>query len=346
MPAKGEMMKKILYILIAVLVLGVFAWAWQDKVSRDNASKELQPVSLALDWTPNTNHTGIYVAKANGWYRDQGIDLKILPYSDSTSSDVLVATGKADTGIGFTEYIVADAAVGSQVVSLAAIIAHNTSVIAVRQDSGITSPKQLDGKTFGGFGAPYEKAVMGQVIKNAGGAGNFNTVTVNTSPLQALKDKVIDFVWVFEGWEGLQAKREGLALTTFDLRDYGIPDYSTPNIISSPKTIEQKPELLKRFMAATVKGYEYARRNPEESARLLIENTPPATFADRELVYESQRFLSPLYQDPGLAWGVQDPSYWRAYPQFMLDKKTVLDASGDPVDSLNFSSLFTNEFLP
>jgi ABC-type nitrate/sulfonate/bicarbonate transport system substrate-binding protein len=219
-------------------------------------------------------------------------------------------------------------------------------VIAVRKDSGITSPAQLDGKTFGGFGAPYEKAVMKQVIQNAGGQGDFKVVTVNTSPLEALKNKAVDFVWVFSGWEGLQAKHEGLQLKTFKQTDYGMPDYYTPNIISSPETISSKPELLKRFMAATAKGYEYARKHPEESARILIEDTSAGTFPDQPLVYESQRYLSPRYQDKGRAWGVQEASFWRLYPQFMLDKKTVVDASGKPVESLDFDSLFTNKFLP
>lgn len=337
-------MKKTIFAAIAVLAAGIFAWSWWHSTPQTDSG--LKPLTFALDWTPNTNHTGIYVAMDKGWYKDRGIDLKILPYSDSTSSDVLVATGKADAGVGFTESIVADAGAGSNVVSLASIIAHNTSVIAVRKDSGITTPAQLDGKTFGGFGAPYEKAVMKQVIQNAGGRGDFKVVTVNTSPLDALKSGAVDFVWVFSGWEGIQAQHEGLALRTFRQTDYGMPDYSTPNIISSPATMKAKPEILKKFMAATAEGYEYARKHPDESARILIDNAPPGTFPDQSLVYESQRYLSPRYQDKGKAWGVQEVSFWRMYPQFMLDKKTVLDASGKPVNSIDFNALFTNEFLP
>ncbi|HEX5456180.1 MAG TPA: ABC transporter substrate-binding protein [Candidatus Saccharimonadales bacterium] len=337
-------MKKTIFAAVVIAAAAILAWSWWHKNEQDTSN--LEPFTFALDWTPNTNHTGIYVALNKGWYKDQGIDLKILPYSDSTLPDVLVATGKADAGIGSTESTVSDAGVGSNVVSLASIVAHNTSVIAVRKDSGITTPAQLDGKTFGGFGAPYEKAVMKQVIQNAGGQGDFKVVTVNTSPLQALKSGAVDFVWVFSGWEGIQAKHEGLQLRTFKQTDYGMPDYSTPNIISAPTTIKTKPELLKKFMSATAKGYEYARKHADESARILIENTPPGTFTDQSLVYESQRYLSPRYQDPGLAWGVQKPSFWRLYPKFMLDKKTVLDASGKPVGSLDFDSLFTNKFLP
>jgi ABC-type nitrate/sulfonate/bicarbonate transport system substrate-binding protein len=338
---------RILTVIVLLVAFGAGWYLWlkpsQDKSSED---KEQETLSLALDWTPNTNHTGIYVAQQKGWYKEQGIDLKILPYSPSTTTDVLVSSEKADVGIGFTEGIVSSNGAGSPVVSIAAVIAHNTSAIAVLKDSGITSPKQLEGKTFGGFGAPYEKAAMSQVIKNDGGRGDFKNFSVSTDPLTALKNKSVDFVWIFTGWEGIQAKREGIEITTFDLRDYGIPDYSTPNIISSPETIEKKREALKRFMAATAKGYEFARQNPDEAARILIDTAPPQTFADEELVRESQRYLSPLYQDEGKDWGVQEPDFWRKYPQFMLENQAVTDSSGKPVGSLDFDSLFTNEFLP
>src|SRR5437660_1373916 len=129
-------------------------------------SQQLTPMTLALDWTPNTNHTGIYVALAKNWYRDQRIDLKLLPYSSSVTPDTLVANGKADVGIGFTEGVVADAAVNQPVVSIAAIIQHNTSALVTLASSGITRPRDLDGKTYGGFGAPYETPVISLVFSS------------------------------------------------------------------------------------------------------------------------------------------------------------------------------------
>ena len=158
-------------------------------------------MNLALDWTPNTNHTGIYVALAQNWYRAEGIDLHLLPYSASVSPDVLVSTGKADVGVGFTEGIVADAAVGQPVVSIAAIIQRNTSALVTLADSGLTRPRDLDGKTYGGFGSPYESAVVGQVIKDDGGTGQFRNITLSVDAMQALESHRIDFVWVYEGWE-------------------------------------------------------------------------------------------------------------------------------------------------
>ena len=148
-------------VLLVIVVVGAFLWQqraagsgstvhvapWANCTSlAKSAPKQLTAMNLALDWTPNTNHTGIYVAQAEGWYRAEGIDLHLLPYSANVSSDVLVSSGKADVGVSSTEGIVADAAVGQPVVSIAAIIQHNTSALVTLASSGLNRPRDLDGK--------------------------------------------------------------------------------------------------------------------------------------------------------------------------------------------------------
>jgi ABC-type nitrate/sulfonate/bicarbonate transport system substrate-binding protein len=325
--------------IIIVLIGGL--WLFDKSQPQTNAT-----LTLALDWTPNTNHTGIYVALQKGWYQAAGINLKLLPYSDSVSADTLVFSGKADVGISSTEGIVADAGAGSPVISIAAIVAHNTSELAVRQDSGITSPQQLDGKTYGGFGAAYESAEVGAVIKHAGGTGDFRNVTLDTDPVQALQSRRVDVVWIFAGWEAIEAQHQGLALTTFPITQYGVPDYATPNFIASAATIKDKKALIRKFMSVTARGYEYARSHPSASAGLLMTAVPRGTFPDPSLVLESQAYLSPRYQDAYQPWGVQTRAAWFGYVQFMLDHQGVVDAAGKPVKTLSVDSLYTNEFLP
>src|SRR5947209_17367258 len=176
-------------LLLIVLVVGAFIW--QQRVigtaAGPHGTQKMTTMKLALDWTPNTNHTGIYVALAQGWYRAEGIDLHLLPYSANVSPDVLVSSGKADVGISSTEGIVADAAIGQPVVSIAAIIQHNTSALVTLAGSGLTQPRMLDGKTYGAFGAPYETAVVGEIIKRDGGRGVFKSVTLDVDAMQALE---------------------------------------------------------------------------------------------------------------------------------------------------------------
>ncbi len=334
--------KKFLFLFIlCALIVGAFVW----QNTSPKKAVALEPLSIVFDWTPNTNHTGIYVALAEGWYKEEGIDLTILPYSEAVSPDIVVASGKADLGISSTESIVADQAAGAPVVSVAAIIAHNTSSLAVRKDSGITRASQLEGKIYGGYGAPFEEPVINTIIKTDGGKGEFKNVTLGVDALEALKSKRIDFSWIFDAWQGVQAKREGLALTTFPITDNGIPDYSTPDIITSPSTLQGKKELLKKFMRATARGYEYARTHPKESAQMLIDTAPAGSFPDTGLVFDSQEYLSPRYADQGKPWGVQTKESWHDYPAFMLKKKSVFDAAGKPVTSLDFDGLYTNELF-
>jgi ABC-type nitrate/sulfonate/bicarbonate transport system substrate-binding protein len=335
-------------VLLVIVIVSVFVMQQRTPSTTTitpGTPTKLTHMTLALDWTPNTNHTGIYVALAKGWYRDQGIDLQLLPYSSSVNPDTLVSTGKADVGISSTESVVADYAVGQPVVSIAAILQHNTSALVVRADSGITSPRGLDGKTYGGFGAPYESAVVSAIIKHSGGTGKFKNVTLNIDSIEALKSKQIDFVWIYQGWEGIQAQREGLKLNEFYITDNGIPDYYTPTIIAGPNEIKLKSDLLKRFMVATARGYEFARSNVKESAQILLDQNK-GVFPDSGLVFASQDYLSPRYADPGHKWGLQDAAAWHGYPNFMLSAGAVQDAEGKPIKSINFDQLYSNQFLP
>src|SRR3989338_7845263 len=338
------MNKRFSIVVLVVLIVGGAFWVSQqsNKILSDG---KLVPLSLAFDWTPNTNHTGIYVALANDWYAEEGIELKILPYSGTVSTDVVVNAGTVDLGISSTEAITADAAAGAPVVSIAAIIAHNTSSLAVLKDSGIARPAQLEGKIYGGYGAPFEEPVVGTMIRTDGGTGAFKNVTLNVDPVEALRSKRIDFSWIFDAWQGIEAKRSGLALTTFPINKFGIPDYSTPDIITSPDTLKEKKDALKKFMRATARGYESAGTHPRESAQMLIDQVPPGTFPDEGLVFESQEYLSPRYADDGEKWGVQTAASWRDYPALMLANKAVFDAEGKPVTELDFDSLYTNELF-
>ena len=355
-------------LLLIVVVVGAFLWQQHAAGSGVKQSRpvsgtleqqctaltkpvtpgtqNLTSMSLALDWTPNTNHTGIYVALAQHWYSAEGIDLHLLPYSASVSPDVLVSSGKADVGVSSTEGIVADAAVGQPVVSIAGIIQHNTSALVTLANSGLTRPRDLDGKIYGAFGAPYESAVVGEIIQHDGGKGHFKSVTLDVDAMQALESHRIDFVWVFEGWEVIQAQREGFKLNVFPIINYGVPDYYTPNLITSPKEMQQKPELLRKFMLATACGYEYARSHAHESAQMLLNQNQNGTFPDTGLVFASQDYLSPRYADAGHKWGLQDAAAWHGYPQFILNADGVDDASGKPIHSMNFDALYTNRFLP
>ena len=339
-------MKNRIFVLLIILLLGIGFYFYQNKSYLNKQTvNTLTKFSFALDWTPNTNHTCLYVAQNKGYFRDDGLEVDILPYSSSVSPDVLVATGKADAGVGFTEWIIADNAQGSPVISIAGILAHNTSALITLDNPNIKSPKDLENKIYGGYGAPLEQAVVGEIIKKDGGKPKIKSLSLDIGALKALETKRVDFIWGYLGWEVIQAKREGVKLKSFPIVDYGIADYYTPNIITSTKMIKEKPEILRRFMRAISKGYEFAAKNPKEAAAILIQTTPKGTFPDESFVYESQNYLSTKYMDPGKKWGFQEKKMWMDFPRFILDSGSITDANGHVVKSMDIESLYTNEFL-
>ena len=199
-----------------------------------SASPAVGTVRLALDWTPNTDHTGFYVAQANGWYKDAGVDLKILPYG-TTAPEALIAAGQAECGISFQDALTFAAAGGAPIVSVMAILQHTAQEIAVLASSDIQRPRQLDGKTYAGFGYPNEVPTLQSVIRFDGGKGDFKSVTLDTAAYEALYAKKADFVITFAAWEGLEAKERGIDLRTFKFGDYGFPDFYQVVLACDPR---------------------------------------------------------------------------------------------------------------
>jgi ABC-type nitrate/sulfonate/bicarbonate transport system substrate-binding protein len=335
----------LLFVAVPMLLAGC---SFGTRTSSPSYTGLVAHVKLALDWTPNTNHTGIYVALEKGWYRQEGIDLTLLPYSSSIAPEQLVGTGQADFGISFTEGVTSARAAGEPVVSIAAIIQHNTSALISLKSSGLDTIAKLAGKHYVGFGAPYEQPVISQVL-SCGGASNtsFQNVTTALDPIAALKSGQFDFAWVFMGWEGIEAERQGLDLNVFPLLDYCMPDYYSPVIITNQQLISQHGDVIARFLKATAEGYTYAIAHPEDAANLLMQAAPAGTFDDKQLVYESQAYLSPRYSADTSCWGSQTLEKWTDYPRFMYTHSALLDVNNQPLTRPpNYAAAFTNQFLP
>ncbi len=323
--------------LIAVLSLVVIG-------SLVHAQDDLETIRLALDWLPNTHHTGIYVADAQGWYEEVGINLEILPYS-GVAPEIVVSSGRADVAVSSTENVLAAAAAGDPVVSIATLMHTNTAAFAVLADSDIMRPADFAGKTYAAFGAAYETPILETLIQADGSAGTVNSALLSVSGFEALLSGAADIVWIFEGVQGVQAELENIELRLFNFTDYGLPDYYTPVLASSPALIEASPESLQAFLAATARGYMFAADNPPEAAQLLIEGTPPGTFPNPELVNASQLFAANYYLTLSQPWGYQDPALWEGYPRLLLEAGVFTNANGEVVRDLDVSALFTNDLL-
>ncbi|WP_416829066.1 ABC transporter substrate-binding protein [Ectobacillus polymachus] len=301
-------------------------------------AKDLKKVTVVLDWFPNTNHTGLYVAKTKEYYKNQGLDVNIIQPGDNVTVEQMIASGKADFGISYQENVTSARAEDVPVVSIATIMQHNTSAFASLKKDNITSPKDFEGKRYGGWGSPAEEAAIASIMKQDNADFNkVNKIVLGQTDFLKSIGHDADFEWIYYGWDGIEAKRTGVDLNTIMVKDLNPAlDYYSPVIITSEKNTKENKDLVTKFMAATAQGYDFAIKNPSEAADILIQNVPDI---NKDLVKESQKWVSTKYQDDSAQWGVQKESVWTNYMNFLYDNKVINK-------KIDVNAAFTNEFLP
>jgi len=298
---------------------------------------ELTKAVLSLDWVPNTNHTGFYVALDKGWYAEEGIDLEIQIPSDPAAALKQVAAGNTEFGVSFQEEVTIARANDIPVVSIAAIIQHNTSAFAALQSSGIERAADFEGKTYASYALPIERPILkGLMGCDGADAEKVEFVDVGFDAFPALLGGRVDLAWIFMAWDGVQAQLKGVDLTLVPLYGSCLPDYYTPVVIAGEETLQERKDLARRFLQATARGYAYAIEHPEESSEILLKHSPES---DPDLVKASQAWLSPRYQDDAPSWGVQKAEVWSEFAQWMFEQG-LLPKEIDPDEA------FSNKYLP
>ncbi|MDR0409084.1 MAG: ABC transporter substrate-binding protein [Spirochaetaceae bacterium] len=296
-------------------------------------------VRVALDWTPNTNHTGLYSALENGYFAEAGFIVSIMqPPEDGAL--LLTAAGGTEYAFDFQESLgpaIARNTDALPVIAVAAIICHNTSGIMSLAHSGIKRPRDLAGKRFASWGTPLVTAIIRTVVEEDG--GDFNAVRMipnnATDAISALQTD-IDAIWIYYAWDGMKAKLEGIDINYIDFGSVNpVFDFYTPVFVVNADYAAANGDSVKRFMSALSKGYRYAMENPREAADILLKHAPEL---DPDLVYESQKYLVKRYQAESPRWGEIDENRWRSFYQWMYSEgllETNIGGAG-----------FTNEFLP
>lgn len=318
-----------MFIMLSVVIAGC---------SSSSGDGELTKVTFILDWVPNTNHTGLYVALDNGYYEEEGLDVEIILPGEGMSANTSVAAGNAQFGINHQEGVTQARAQDIPVVSIAAIIQNNTSGFASPVDKNITSPSDFAGNIYGGWGDPVADAIIESLMVEEG--ADFNEVEIlNTgySDFFTAVERDIDFAWIFYGWDGVQAELIDFPLNMIYVKDQVEElNYYTPVIITNDQMIEEQSDVVKAFMAATAKGYQFAIDNAEDAARILLNQVPDL---DEDLVIASQQWLSEQYRADVARWGEQELSRWESYYNWMK-QHDLLDGEVD------IQQAFTNEFIP
>lgn len=304
-------------------------------------------VSVALDWTPNTNHIGLFVARDKGFYADAGLDVEILPYTD-TSAGTLVANHVADFGVAGSIGLFTQCAAGADLKAVYAVVQKETGRLVFNADrADIQRPKDLDGKVYGGFGSNWENALIGTLIRNDGGKGTFETVTLGTSAYEALANGKVDFTLEVYTWEGVQAELEGRRQRAFRYADYGVPDEHTTFIASSDAYLSQHPDKAAAFVQATRRGYAFAVENRREAAAMLVGANKDMP-ADLALIEASLKALvdGHYLARPDGTVGDIDKAKTEAIGDFLFSAGILKDANGKALAKRpTFADYYTNRYL-
>ena len=331
-------MKKLLALLLATVMIITLCGCSNNSQDTQNTK-----ITVCLDWTPNTNHTGLYVALANGYYQQAGLDVTIVQPPENGATQACAAN-QAQFAIDAQDTLAAAFAtdVPLEVTAVAALVQHNSSGIISLAGQGMDTPKGITGNTYLTWDSPIEKAMMQNVVNADGGDWSKvvlepNTVTNEALHLQANPN---DCVWVFYGWSGINAQLSGVQTDYFAFKDINpVFDYYTPILIANNEFLATNPDEAKAFLDATEMGYQFAIDNPEQAAQILIDGDETKSLSGSEdLVIASQKWLSSQYIADSEKWGYIDPERWNGFYQWLNEQKLVEKPLAD-------NTGFTNDYL-
>ena len=326
--------------LICCLCITGCGGSGSDSDGGSGAKGDKTKITFVLDWTPNTNHTGLYVAQEKGYFADAGLDIEIVqPPEDG--AEMLVGAGKAQFGVSFQDSMLpAVAGDGAMpITAVAALVQHNTSGIISLKGKGMDTPKGMEGKKYATWDLPIEKATLKQVVEADG--GDFSKVelipSTVTDEVSALQSGTVDAIWIFYGWAGVATEVAGLETDYLAFKDIDpVFDYYTPVIIGNTDWMKANPDAAKAFLSALKKGYEFAIDDPDAAADILLKNAPEL---DETLVKASQKYLSKEYKAEVKQWGYMDPVRWNAFYNW-INENSLFDSE------IPENTGFTNEYLP
>lgn len=297
----------------------------ESEVSSDTAEKsaENKDITLVLDWTPNTNHTGIYVAKEKGYFEEAGLNVTVVQPPDSGATD-MVASGQAQFGIEFQDTMAPALASDNPlpITAIAAVLQHNTSGLVSLKEKGIDSFGKLAGHSYATWDSPTEQAILKTLVEKDGGKwGDVKLISTYVEDIVAGLNADIDSVWIYAGWDKIKLEMEGIDHNFLLFKDSDpVFDYYSPVIVANNDFLSSDADTAKAFLAALKKGYEDAAADPAGAADILLKAAPEL---DEALVKKSQEYLSTQYVADAASWGVIDLKRWNRFYTWLNDNNLV-----------------------
>ena len=349
MPRRARRTPRRTTALAAVLALvGVGAAAACSSASSSatapgTTGKPLKQLRIALDWTPNVDFLGIYAAISNGYFAQEGIDPVIIPYS-GTPGETLLSTGKADLAFTYPPNIPAYRASGLKYRAVAGLAAVNTIDIAVLKSSSYTSPAQLSGQLYGGFGVPSDPAILKAVMAKAGAKNPvYKEVVLSTSAYQALAAKRVAYSVMFGGVDDVTAELQGAQLRLFPIKNYlgSAASFPDDSLAATDAEIASDPSLLRAGLAALSEGYTWSAKHPAQAEQILIKDNESALEHSQNIIVATGNATAPTFLDSAGQWGTLSDASFSGITQLMAADGEFKGATPPPA-----SDDFTTSLLP
>ena len=335
----GKRIALVTLILLAAVLLA--ACGGQEPTTTPGPTPTGTPaiakVSLALDWFPNSNHAGFYMAQEKGYYEDEGLEVNI--FVPANPEDVLktVGAGRDDFGVSYQAEVLLARGAGVPVKSIAALVQHPLNSIMVLEESGITRPGELMGKKVGITGIPFEEALFSAMLEYDGiSAEDVTLVNVGFDLVPALIGKKVDaIVGAYWTHESIVMEMLGFHVKVMRMEEWGVPDFYELVLVASQDTVSNVPDIVQRFLRATARGFADAIEEPQAAVDVLVEANPET---DKALETQGIELLAPMWTQGASTFGWQTQERWQSLARWMKDEGLL-------EEGVNEDEAFTSEFV-
>ena len=329
----------------AALALAVPAWL----AGAGPALAQNTPVKVALLTQPGIWDAGLYAAVDQKFFEAEKISVSFVSPATPADGVKLLASGGVNFATAHSTEVITARSRGLPVISIATNHQFGTAGIMIPADAGVTSLKQLEGKTLGVTGIPFNKTMLEYSLKKSGvDLSKVKIVTVGFTPMPLLLSKRIDglgdaITWSEPAMYNIQLKKAADDKSTykfFAFYENGVPRYYTFGVVADERALaKDKGDLARRYLRAWAKGQDWAFKNQAAAVEGMRKHSPELNAAEAaaNLAEIARISQSPDTQAHGLGW--QDVKAWAAQEQFMREQKLI------PA-KVDVTKAITNNYLP
>jgi putative hydroxymethylpyrimidine transport system substrate-binding protein len=311
-------------VLVAALALLALLLAACGEKSEDSTGAEREPLSLTLDFYPNPDHAGIYMAEKLGYFEDAGLDVAIQAPADPSLPIKQVAAGRADLAISYEPEVMLAREQGLDVVAVAALVNQPLTSMFWLKKSDVKGVASLKGKTVAYAGIPYQEAFLETILERAGLApDDVKAVNVGFNLIPALLSGSAEaMLGGFVNVEGVDLRERGKGAIVTPVDQLGVPTYDELVLVANPKTLEEDPEKFRLFIAALERGTDAAVEAPNAATKAVTEANPDL---DPKLTAAEVEATLPLLAArlEGQPYGYMDPAAWSEFAGWMRDNGLI-----------------------